>query len=90
MCHETVAGKPVSCMFKHRSEGTVNKVYDKCRIKSSLSKLLFSVLLQQSKFRHYSLSKSSSSFGEGAYLRGGLFEGGANSRIYGIRKHLNK
>ena len=51
----------------------MSKLFDKCRIKSSLSKLLFSVLLQeQSKFRHYSLSKSSSSFGVGAYSRGGL------------------
>ena len=74
------------------------KLFDKFRIKSSLSKLLFSIILQeQSKFKHYSLSKSPPSFG--AYSRGvnnnlkfwqgGLFEGGAysrgaNSRIHGI------
>ena len=53
------------------SRGRLIQLFDKCCIKSSLSKLLFSVLLQeQSKCRHYSLSKSLSLFGVGAYLRG--------------------
>ena len=68
------------------------KLFDKYRIKSSLSKLLFSILLQeQSKFEHQSLSKSSTSSGVGTYSRrgfidnlkfqhGGLFEGGAYAR----------
>ena len=57
------------------SRGGLIKLFDKCHIKSSLSKLLFSILLQeQSKFSHYSLSKSSSLFGVGAYLRGGLLQ----------------
>ena len=48
-------------------EGELIKLFDKCRIKCSLSKLLFSIILQeQFKFKYYSLSKSSSSSGVGA------------------------
>ena len=56
-------------LFEGRAYSRVGliKLFDKCRIKSSLSKLLFSTLLQeQSKLKHWSLSKSSSSSVVGA------------------------
>ena len=52
-------------------QGGVIKLFDKCCIKSSLPKILFSILLQeQSQFKHKSLSQSSSSPRVGAYSRG--------------------
>ena len=57
-------------------DGGPIKLFDKCRIKSSLSMIFFSIQLQeQSKFKHYSLLKSSSSSGVGAYSKGAYSKG---------------
>ena len=65
--------------------GGLMKSFDKCHIKSSLSKLLFSILLQeQSKFEHKSLLKSSSSSGVGLIRGGGLI------RLYTVLEILGR
>ena len=59
------------------------KLFDKCHIKSSLSKhLFFPIIQEQSKFKHYSLAKSSSSSGVGAYSRGGVIRRFTVSILY--------
>ena len=53
-----------------RGEGVI-ATFDICHLKGSLSWVLFSIILkEQSKFRHWSFSKSSSSSGVETYLKG--------------------
>ena len=60
------------------------KLFDLYHIKTSLSRLLFYIILkEQSISKHQSISKSSLSSVVGTYSRG-TFSSGGNSRINGI------
>ena len=69
--------------------GLIN-VFDKCHIKITLLKLIFSIILkEESKYKHHYVSRSLSPAVVRGIFAGQLFEG-ANARIYGTYKQTKR